>query len=153
MPTSLTPTASDEATIVSVDLPGGQFGGGYPDWKKKLFKGVKKSNQKMHLLKLNSHHDETFKKVVSILGSIKIDLLFIDGDHSYKGVKSDFEMYSSLVSPGGFIAFHDIVPGPEINVGGVPVFWEEVKGIYSESYQEFVDDWSQVGKGISLIKV
>ena len=38
---------------------------------------------------------------------IKIDLLFIDGDHSYEGVKLDFELYSKLLSPKGVIILHD----------------------------------------------
>lgn len=38
---------------------------------------------------------------------IKIDLLFIDGDHSYEGVKKDFNLYSKLVSPNGLILIHD----------------------------------------------
>ena len=38
----------------------------------------------------------------------KIDFLFIAGDHSYQGVKSDFNMYGPLVRKGGVIALHDI---------------------------------------------
>lgn len=38
---------------------------------------------------------------------IQIDFLFIDGDHSYEGVKSDFELYSNLLSPKGIIVLHD----------------------------------------------
>ena len=38
---------------------------------------------------------------------IKIDLLFIDGDHSYEGVKKDFELYSKLISDNGMILIHD----------------------------------------------
>jgi hypothetical protein len=38
---------------------------------------------------------------------IKIDLLFIDGDHSYKGVKKDFELYSQILSENGVIIIHD----------------------------------------------
>lgn len=38
------------------------------------------------------------------------DLIFIDGDHSYKGVKADFELYKELLSPRGVIIFHDIDP-------------------------------------------
>lgn len=38
---------------------------------------------------------------------IKIDLLFIDGDHSYEGVKQDFELYSKLLSENGVIVLHD----------------------------------------------
>jgi hypothetical protein len=38
---------------------------------------------------------------------IKIDLLFIDGDHSYEGVKKDFELYSKILSDNGVIIIHD----------------------------------------------
>ncbi len=37
----------------------------------------------------------------------KIDFLFIDGDHSYEGVKKDWELYSSLLKSGSLVAFHD----------------------------------------------
>lgn len=37
----------------------------------------------------------------------KINFLFIDGDHSIEGCKSDFNLYSSKIVVGGFIAFHD----------------------------------------------
>jgi len=38
---------------------------------------------------------------------IKIDVLFIDGDHSYEGVKKDFELYSQILSDNGIIFIHD----------------------------------------------
>lgn len=38
---------------------------------------------------------------------IKIDVLFIDGDHSYEGVKLDFHLYSTILSPNGVIIIHD----------------------------------------------
>lgn len=38
---------------------------------------------------------------------IKIDILFIDGDHSYEGVKLDFELYSKLLTPKGIVILHD----------------------------------------------
>lgn len=38
---------------------------------------------------------------------IKIDILFIDGNHSYDGVKKDFEMYSKLLSDKGICLIHD----------------------------------------------
>jgi len=38
---------------------------------------------------------------------IKIDLLFIDGDHSYRGVKKDFDLYSNLLTEKGVILIHD----------------------------------------------
>jgi len=36
-----------------------------------------------------------------------LDVLFIDGDHTYDGVKKDFERHAPNVKPGGVILFHD----------------------------------------------
>jgi len=36
-----------------------------------------------------------------------IDLLFIDGDHTFQGVSFDFHKFSHYVKKGGFIIFHD----------------------------------------------
>jgi predicted O-methyltransferase YrrM len=40
-----------------------------------------------------------------------ISLLWIDGDHSYEGVKGDFESWSPFVAPDGLIAFDDANDG------------------------------------------
>jgi len=39
----------------------------------------------------------------------KLDMLLIDGFHSFNQVKADYENYSGLVRPGGYILFHDTV--------------------------------------------
>jgi len=83
------------------------------------------------------------------LGGEELDFLFIDGDHTYEGVRRDFEMYSPLVRGGGAVAFHDIVPGPPENVGGVPKFWSEVRNRFK--HLEIVKDWSQGGYGIGVL--
>jgi len=36
-----------------------------------------------------------------------LDLLFIDGDHSYEGVKADWESYKSFLRKGSIVVFHD----------------------------------------------
>lgn len=36
-----------------------------------------------------------------------LDLLFIDGDHSYEGVKADWEAYRRFLNPGAIVVFHD----------------------------------------------
>jgi predicted O-methyltransferase YrrM len=35
------------------------------------------------------------------------DLLFIDGDHSYEGVRADYEHWRGALRPGGHLLFHD----------------------------------------------
>jgi predicted O-methyltransferase YrrM len=39
----------------------------------------------------------------------QIDLLFIDGDHSYEGTKADFERWSPHVRDRGNLLFHDAI--------------------------------------------
>jgi predicted O-methyltransferase YrrM len=40
-------------------------------------------------------------------GPREFDFVFIDGDHSYEGLKGDWECWSRLVQRGGCIALHD----------------------------------------------
>ena len=102
-----------EATIISIDLPAGRFGGGYPKFKENFYKSFATNKQKIFLFRENSHNPNTYEKVKVLLESQKLDFLFIDGDHSYEGVKTDFELYSPLVKKGGIISFHDIAKHPE----------------------------------------
>ena len=36
-----------------------------------------------------------------------LDVLFIDGDHSYEGVKADWDAYKDFLSAGSIVIFHD----------------------------------------------
>ena len=38
---------------------------------------------------------------------IKIDMLWIDADHTFEGVKKDFDLYSEIMSDNGIIMIHD----------------------------------------------
>ena len=141
--------ASPEATIITVDLPGGPFGEGYPEWESDLFLSFAGPRQTINLVRGDSHSQETYAEVLRLLDGRGVDLLFIDGDHRYEGVRADFEMYSGLVSRGATVSFHDIVPGSPEVVGGVPEFWREVKD--KHECEEIVHDWSQGGFGIGLM--
>jgi predicted O-methyltransferase YrrM len=137
-----------EATLVSVDLPGGMYGGGYPDWKIPLYESFRQDKQAIHLVRADSHATETLEKVKSILGGRPVDFLFIDADHTYEGVKKDFELYSPLVRPGGTIAFHDIVTHPPSYGCGVDIFWNEIKRPDS---REFIEDKNQGWAGVGIL--
>jgi len=39
--------------------------------------------------------------------NLEVDFIFIDGDHSYEGVKADYEHWIDTVKRGGHILFHD----------------------------------------------
>jgi predicted O-methyltransferase YrrM len=56
-------------------------------------------------------HDPKVKDIVPL-----IEFLFIDGDHSYEGVKRDILMWYDKVVPGGVIVFHDAYPDNNFDV-------------------------------------
>ena len=53
--------------------------------------------------------------VVDTVKSLKIlfDIILVDADHSYKGVKSDVTLYLPFLRPGGFLLLHDTVFAPD----------------------------------------
>ncbi len=142
--------ASRDATIVSVDMSGGPYGGGYPEWKIPLYRSFARfPEQRIGLLREDSHNLQTVEKVRNLLENNRLDFLFIDGDHTYVGVKKDFEMYSPLVRKGGMIALHDIVPHPPSTRCEVDRLWNEIKR--DHEYTEIVNDWNQEWGGIGVL--
>ncbi len=132
-----THVATPDALIIGVDLPGGEFGGGFDPEQAMRIKALAKENQKIELLPLNTHLQSTFD-LIAQYG--EFDFIFIDADHTYEGVKQDFELYSKLLRKDGLIAFHDIVE--HIHHPGVEVqkFWIELKANYpKERVWEFTD--------------
>lgn len=92
--------------------------------------------------------DSTYKAVIdNVSKHAPFDLVFIDGDHSYEGVKDDFENYGHM---GKFIAFHDIANDMKRNSKGelieVPIFWNELKQKYKHC--EFIVEGSNMGIGV-----
>ena len=110
-----------------------------------------------HFVQGDSAEDRTFQRVAALFGGQpKIDLLFIDGDHSYKGVVADFR-YRCLVRDGGIIAFHDICMdhrrryGTETPsyAGEVYLFWRKLRDHFDSA--EFFTSEDQNGAGIGTI--
>lgn len=147
-----TQAAAADAIIVSVDLPGGKFGGAYLKCRIPFYQSFARPEQQMHLLRCDSHKRETFEQVKHLFGSRLVDFAFIDGDHTYEGVKADFQLYGPLVRPGGLIGFHDVLPRPDMPDIQVNRFWGEIRDKY-ESMEFIGPDGSGRQIGIGLIRV
>lgn len=52
-------------------------------------------------------HYSTSPEALAAARKLAVNLLIIDGDHSYEGVKFDFDSYFPLLQPGGYVIFDD----------------------------------------------
>lgn len=61
-------------------------------------------------------------------GGQPVDFVFIDGDHSYEGLRGDWEGWSQSVVPGGIVALHDSCSSAvrQIDDAGSVIFTREV---------------------------
>jgi len=109
--------AFPDARVLAVDLPGGPYSSGAPIV----------TPEGVELIVGDSHKPETLAAVKAALGDEQVDLLFIDGDHTFMGVRNDFAMYGPLVRPGGIIAFHDICQHPAMPDVEVEKFWRGLR--------------------------
>lgn len=75
----------------------------------------------------DSHSEATQRQVRSYCDAF--DLIVIDGDHRYGGVKEDFEAYREMLSSRGVILFHDVDPDHVFKGGAggdVWKFWQDL---------------------------
>ena len=91
-------------------------------YNNEIFEFVDRYNQKYsdqsNLLRM------TFNEARAEFGNKKIDLLHIDGLHTYDAVSNDFKTWTDAVSEEGVILFHDT---SVIKTGfGVKKFWSEL---------------------------
>jgi predicted O-methyltransferase YrrM len=119
------------AKVISIDLPISDFCGVNDDrvpvqeyvikneWKT----WTRRNKNKLQLIRDSSLKQGTIFQVDNLLENQPIDFLFIDGDHRYDAVKTDFINYGQKVRSGGLIALHDIGYAEE---GGVHKLWDEL---------------------------
>lgn len=138
--------ALDAATYVSVDLPGGPFGGGYSPRRAAFYRSFAPGAD-VHTLRRDSHDPDTAARLREILDGRGIDFLFLDGDHTYEGVREDFETYGRLVNHGGIAALHDVLPQSHRPDSRVYEFWAEIEPDHRT--EEIVTDryagWGGIG--------
>ena len=145
--------ANLDSALISLDLA-------HDPQRVKAYPYFRRGTQRLHLISGNSHEKGTLDQLRHVLKGHQLDFLFIDGDHSYKGVKADYEMYAPLVRSGGLIALHDIMPDSETRsgiktnsyTGGVPQYWQELKQEHPNDVREFIQDPDQDGFGIGAIR-
>jgi cephalosporin hydroxylase len=119
-----TRVAAPDAVLVAIDTrPLGILGRRSP--YALVRRGFARERQRIELmLPADSHDPATVAALSRTLGERPVDFLFIDGDHSYEGVRRDFELYAPFVRSGGIVALHDIASPI---APGVSRFWEELK--------------------------
>ena len=135
--------AQSNAHIVSLDwhTPGTL----QPD----LLKQLVRPKQELTCIQGNSHEAAIKEKVKTVVRE-PLDLLFIDGDHRYEGVRDDFVSFSPLVKPGGIVLFHDIVENPQHPEYGVERLWRELEGKKLE-FVDRIDPSPGAGLGILVM--
>lgn len=146
-----THAAAADALVVSVDLE-------FSAARREAVRGFAQRGQRVVCVRGDSHSEAMLAGVRAHLGGRGLDLLYLDGDHSYEGVETDFRLYAPLVRAGGLVVFHDIVPDywtrygtrTKSDTGGVPRFWRELKEA-GASVEEIVEDEGQDGFGIGVL--
>ncbi len=129
--------------LISLDLPIPPSDGRYVEMLKSRAQWREWAQHlDFHNIMSDSHSQDTKTKILTHIDG-KLDFLFIDGDHSYEGVKLDWLMYKDLVRPGGMIGFHD-------SVG-----YDTVKRLCSEIATEYKTELINIknGWGITVVYV
>jgi predicted O-methyltransferase YrrM len=121
---------------------------------------------KMRLKEMGKIYDAELCKVLSKFGlkekvelviadskefdnrGLAVDLLFIDGDHSYEGVKADFTHWIDVVKKGGHILFHDGSTARRYTTvhPGIKKFIKEIEHI------DWLEKVKEVGSLVHVIK-
>jgi len=128
----LSQVAQPDTMCTSIDLIGGKNGGGQTEIEREVFATFGPPTQRFHFIAGDSKSIDTITQLHTILGEHKLDVIFIDGEHSFEAVSADFNNYQHFVAADGIIAFHDICMLPQGwgPGAGVGLFWNELSHKY-----------------------
>ena len=91
---------TNDSRVILVDAVNGINGA--PDWTDDdSFYRNNFQSEWLHTTTEKAYYEYFIKR------DMKIDLLWIDADHTYEGVKKDFDLYSEIMSENGIIMVHD----------------------------------------------
>lgn len=138
--------------VFSIDL-------GEPVPKEQVLENVSRMNileNKYEYIQGNSQLEETKKELLKKVK--KVDLFYIDGDHSAVGVKADFYLYQDMVKVGGYIVFDDYNDphSPEVKPAVTEILstlegWEIIGTIHNEHGAR--PDWLKEGNCFVIKRV
>jgi len=120
----------------------GRLGISYGEWIARLH--CKRSDTKNLFFLKGLSHD------VAASFQLPIDFLFIDADHSYGAVKTDWSSWCPKMVEGGIIALHDskIAPNSPVPVGTMRFYAEDIPTFSQVTELDSVDSLTilQVGR-------
>jgi beta-1,4-mannosyl-glycoprotein beta-1,4-N-acetylglucosaminyltransferase len=122
--------------VISIDYPIGIHGGqGFEERTYVISDALEQANltnKQFFAINGDSKHPYLVERLREILDGKKIDFLFIDGDHTYEGVKGDFEIYKQFLNENSIVGFHDIIDSQfhAENNCFVSTLWSELKQQY-----------------------
>ena len=95
----------------------------------------------------DSHSEEARDFLAASLGGDTLDLAFIDGDHSYKGVWQDIQLTLPFCRKGTLVLFHDTVA-----CDGVRKAWEKaVMQREIKPLAEYIGEDRPLGISVNLV--
>lgn len=144
--------AQEDARIISIDLPDGPFGGGYRSCRMPFYQEFSGERQNLILIRDNAHYSHTHDQVTNTLDGKGIDFLFIDADHSLRGICKNLCLYGPLVKIGGLIALHDVLENPRYQEIEIWKLWRHLESLKNTTT---IDDSKHSDRplGLGIIKI
>jgi len=127
--------------VHAVDTWEGDKQAGYYD--NEVYRTVSEHRSKYHAERCNLIRS-TFDKAASYFSDKTIDILHIDGLHTYEAVKNDYLVWNKKLKKGGSIIFHDW--NVRTRDFGVWKLWDEIKNEKQYHYIEI-----PYGYGLGII--
>ena len=144
------PMLQPEATIIVIDIA-------QRDTLNRVVSKLVEDGFHVHFLIGDSTEPEMDGRVREALDGRWIDAAFIDGDHAFASVLSDYRLCLKWMKLGGLIGFHDIATaGPE----NTRRSWEYIKGLHPQQNWEYVAKLPRkrpaagsMGRGIGVAEI